>query len=248
MSKTEAVIIDKNLPAEFAPDQFLVMQIEPDDVGLTLQENLGETSLTVNDLPRIVVPGSGGTSWTIPTIEGEKMADKITGIIIFTKIVRTYWEGKFDGGGTPPDCFSLDGKHGMGIWAEKSKDGKCDNCPMSDFADDGTGCPCKENRLIFMVLHDEILPVVVKAPPTSLANAKEYLLKLSSRLKKTHSVYTTLKLETDKNASGIKYSKITFAKTGDVENPQLMASYAENIRPYLAPVARQYATGQDASV
>ena len=44
-----------------------------------------------------------------------------------------------------------------------------------------------------------------------------------------------------------KYSRITFAKAGDVENPELSASYADGIRPHLNREAERIARARDGS-
>jgi hypothetical protein len=243
-SKTKDVAkTNTNLPDTVDQVQFQMMQMQKGEIAEILRENLGEDSLSVQDLPRIVVPGSGGKIWTVPSVEGDVEMSDLVGIIVFTKVTRTYWEKSFDdtGGGEPPDCYSPDGVLGVGIIADSVKDHMCGNCPMSEFAKDGTGCPCKESRLIFMVMQDEILPVVIKAPVMSLKNAKKYLTGLTSRRQKVHSVYSTLTLEPDKNKRGIKYSKIMFSKSGDVENPALSAGYAEALRPFIDKAAAKIA-------
>jgi hypothetical protein len=230
-----------NVPAvaKDATPQFLIMTVPKGEISLILEENLGNSGISVNNLPRIKVPGSGGTTWTRPSVDGPRDTRELVGVIIFTKNVRTYWEESFDesGGGSPPDCYSPDAEYGIGVWADKVPDRKCGNCPMAKFKEDGTGQPCKESRLIFMVLEDELLPIVIKAPVMSLDNARTYLLGLSSRMQRIHAVYTRLTLEADKNARGIPYAKIIFEKAGDVEDPSVTADYAASIRPHLESAA-----------
>ena len=224
-------------------DQFQIMNMQKDEIAEILHENLGEDSLSIQDLTRIVVPGSGGKMWAVETIEGEKEMAELLGIIVFTQITRTYWEKSFDetGGGEPPNCYSPDGVIGIGEIANTVKDHMCGNCHMAEFAKDGSGCPCKENRQVFLVMRDEILPVVVKTPVMSLKNAKKYLTGLSSRRQKAHSVYSSLTLAPTKNKKGIKYSQIVFTKSGDVEDPVLTAAYAKSLRPFLEKQAARMA-------
>ena len=228
---------------EVAKVEFQIMQMDKNEIKEILHENLGEDSLSIQDLTRVVVPGSGGKTWTVDSVEGEKEMNELLGIIVFTKVTRTYWEKSFDdtGGGEPPNCYSPDGVLGIGEIADTVKDHMCGNCHMSEFAKDGSGCPCKENRQLFMVMQDEILPIVIKTPVMSLKNAKKYLTALTSRRQKIHSVYTSLTLMPTKNKKNIKYSQIVFKKFGDVENPVLSASYAENLRPFLERQATRMA-------
>jgi hypothetical protein len=219
--------------------QFQIMKMDQNAIQSMLNENLGADSIAVQDLVRVKVPSGGGKIWTVPSIEGDHDVPELVGIIVFTKNIRTYWVSSFDdtGGGIPPDCYSPDGVKGIGEMANRIEGGLCENCPMSKFAEDGSGQPCKEGRLIFMVLRDEILPIVIKAPVMSLGNAKKYLLGLTSRVQRIHSVYTKLTLEADKNKKGMKYSKIIFEKVGDVENPELTEAYAKTLRPFIDQAA-----------
>lgn len=216
--------------------QFQIMKMGESAINDMLRENLGGSdSISVQDLTRVKVPSGGGTVWNVPSVEGDKNVESLEGIIIFTKNIRTYWQTSFDdtGGGIPPDCYSLDGVTGIGIIADKTPGALCADCEMYKFKEDGSGRPCKEGRLIFLVTKEEILPIVIKAPVMSLGNAKKYLLGLTSRVQKVHSVYTRLSLKADKNKKGMSYSKIVFQKIGDVENPELTQAYSDTLRPFI---------------
>ena len=236
-----------NLPAEVDQQAtFAIMKYKEGEIQKILAENLGSDMMTAMDLPQISVPAGGGTTFIRPTIDGEVDEKNLTGIIICTKHTRAYWRSKFDetGGGTPPDCVSEDGEKGIG-----DPGGDCADCPFAQFgsADNKRSKACQEKRVIFLLMPEEILPIAVKAPATSLKNAKQYLMGLTSRGKKLYEVYTTLSLEKDKNKDGIAYSKIVFKKAGDVENPQMLGIYAESIKPYLMKVMRDMASMQDPS-
>jgi hypothetical protein len=237
---TDLTTVDDN------PDKFAIMQMKSGEAVEMLRENVGAEKLTANDLNRITVPSQGSVVWTIPTIEGEKTEKTIEGVIIFTQSVRAYWEQSFDesGGGSPPDCVARDGLTGMG-----DPGGDCLSCPKAQWetakGGKGRGKACSESRLIYLVSKSEILPTVIKVPATSLANARKYLFGLTSARQAVHSVYTKLSLESDKNADGIKFSKVVFEKTGDVENPQITKDYAEGIKPFLSASVEQFTSQQD---
>jgi hypothetical protein len=237
-----------NVPATLDdnPDQYAIMNMPKGQVIQMLRDNVGEEKLTANDLNRITVPSQGSTVWAIPTIEGEKMEKEVEGVVMLTQSVRAYWKESFDesGGGSPPDCVARDGLTGIG-----DPGGDCLKCPKSQWetAKDGKGRgkACSESRLIYLVPKTEILPTVIKVPATSLANARKYLFGLTSARQAVHSVYTKLTLEGDKNADGIKFSKIVFEKTGDVENPGVTQDYAEKIKPFLSATVDQMAADKD---
>ena len=228
MTKKELVEIPKT------DGQFAIMTMDKNEIQELLTENLGGDTLTPNDLDRVVVPGSGGTTWTIPSIDGEISASEIVGILVHTQTVRAYWEEDFTGGGTPPDCRSDDGLTGVG-----NPGGNCLSCPLNQFDEEGGAKACSESRLLFMLLKDETLPIVIKVPAMSLKNARMYLRGLTSKRQLIHSVYTRLALEKDKNKSGIAYAKIVFSKIGDVEAPEVSKAYAQNIKPFLVRAAQE---------
>lgn len=208
--------------------QFAIMRMDKDEMSELITENLGGEMLTAQDFDKVVVPGSGGTVWTLPTIDGEVNTEEIVGIIVHTQVTRAYWMEEYSGGGTPPDCRSNDGLNGEG-----NPGGQCLACPNNKFQEDGSGKLCNESRLIFMVLKDETLPIVIKAPAMSLANARKYMIGLSSKGKYGHGVYTRLTLEKDKNGKGIAYAKIRFERIGDVERPDVTKAYAKAMKPIL---------------
>jgi hypothetical protein len=245
MSKSTAK--DSSLPAtlDAAEGQaFAIMKYKAGEIQGILKENLGSDAMSAMDLPQISVPSGGGTTFTRSTIDGDVDQKELTGIIICTKHTRAYWKESFDstGGGTPPDCVSEDGDRGVGV-----PGGDCSTCPFSQFgsADNKRSKACQEKRVIFMLMPEEILPIAIKAPATSLKNAKQYLMGLTSRGSMLHAVYTTLSLEKDKNKDGIAFSKIVFKKAGNVESPELLATYAESIKPYLMKAVRDIATMRD---
>lgn len=220
-------------------DQFKVMTIDGNKIKTIIKDNLGADGLKLSDLERITVPSGGGIVWEVPGLEGLETTKELTGIMIASQTGRKFWTQSFDetGGGTPPDCYSPDGVTGIG-----SPGGECATCPNAQFgtADNGRGRgqACSEFRSILMVLKDEILPVVITAPAMSLSPIRKYLRGLVSRQLPLHAVYTRLTLEKDKNKDGITYAKIVPVKVGDVENPDIIKSYADNIKPYLVQVAQ----------
>lgn len=210
-------------------NQFALMAMGKNEIKDLIEQNLAGENIDPNtDLVRIKVPTGGGTTWTIPTIEGDVDTKEITGIIVAHQLIRVYWQEAYGkGGGTPPDCSSMDC-----ITGEGDPGGDCMNCEFSQFKSDpdpkSDAQACSQKRLLFMVLKDEILPCVVSAPPTSLKSTKKFLLGLSSRRKKFTSIFTKLTL-----VKKDEYAVIVFESGGEVPNPELTAMYAETIRPHL---------------
>jgi hypothetical protein len=225
--------------------QYEIMTMQKDEIKDLLISNLEGEAISANDLTVIKVPSGGTTTWTIPTISGEEETKAIQGIIIFSQTTRAYWPTAYDSGaGEPPQCVSENGIKGEG-----DPGGNCQACPMNEFVVDDNGKkkkPCSERRMMFMVLQDEILPVIVRAPVMSLRPAKQYLIGLLSAKKKPYSVYTELTLEKAKNDANQDYSKIVFKKIGDVENLEVITSYANTMRPILMKASQEINVKRDA--
>ena len=232
--------IDTSVPAVVGENQFAIMVSDISELKNELAETLGGEKLNVNDLTRLTVPAGGGIRWTVPTLQGDQDMKELVGIIPFTTLNRAYWPEEFDGGGSPPACVSHDGLKGLG-----EPGGSCLTCKFAQFGSgkggEGRGKACQESRLIFLVTADEMLPIVVKAPATSLAAAKKYLTGMISRRRMLHSVYTKLSLIKKQNKDGIPYSQIVLELVGEVENPEASKAYADAIKPHLVTAAAEMA-------
>jgi len=221
------------------------MIFTPDFSKEVIEENIGE-SLSVTDLMSISVPSGGGTTWEFVDLDGSHELKELEGIIIYWKDVRAYWEKKFDGDNSPPDCFSDDNKVGAG-----DPGGPCVKCPYSKFdtADGGKGAgqACKQIRLVFMVRESDMLPFVVRIPPTSYKGMKSYFMQLAGRGKLYHSTISKLTLGKDKSKGGIVYSKVLPVKGADLnaEQKARTSSYSRSMRSVFDSSARNIVEAGD---
>jgi hypothetical protein len=225
----------KETAIEVVESKYLVLQGDSDIVEI-VQENLGSEGVSAYDLDRVKIPAGGATAFEVPTLEGEESVKEIEGIIIFWKTARAYWPEKFNGENNPPQCSSVDGEVGQG-----TPGGYCSKCPLAQFgsADNGKGQACKQMRQLFIVRENDILPLVLTLPPTSIKPAKQYFMRLASKgIKYTHAV-TRITLEKAKSGEGITYSKAAFALVKQLE-PAVCTkidAFTESIRPMLETVA-----------
>jgi hypothetical protein len=228
--------------AVIKPSEFAVLQSDMSRVEEVIKSNIG-TDLSIFDLDRVKVPSAGGLAWEINTLEGIDAVKELTGIIVFFRDVRAFWENPLDegGGGSPPDCHSNDMFRGVG-----DPGGECGTCPMAQFdsALKGEGQACKAIRRIFMVTQDTLLPTLISVPPTSLQPAKSYMVRLASHQTSYFEVVTKLTLEKTKSAGGVEYSKIRFSSAGALSEKEITAikRYREVITPGLGNI-----TAADAS-
>ena len=188
------------------------------------------------------VPTGGGLHFLVPTLEGEVPAESIEGVIVHFTKPRVYWAEAFGSGGgsTPPDCSSHDGVHGVG-----NPGGACSECPMARFGtatnqdgSQGAGQACAQKNNLFVLRKNDILPIVVVGPPTSLKNIRQYLLRLASNQQRFYGVVTKLKLTKTTSKGGIEYAQIepSFVSYLDDEAASAMAGYHNNIAPILDAV------------
>ncbi|HNR80482.1 MAG TPA: hypothetical protein PKG85_09540, partial [Mesotoga infera] len=219
----------KETAIEVADTGYLVLQKDSNIVEI-VEENLGSEGVSAYDLDRVKIPAGGATAFEIPTLDGEESAKDIEGIIIYWKTARAYWPEKFNGENNPPQCSSVDGEVGQG-----NPGGYCAKCPLAQFgsADNGKGQACKQMRQLFIVRENDILPLVLTLPPTSIKPAKQYFMRLASKgIKYTHAV-TRITLEKAKSGEGITYSKAAFALVKQLE-PAVCTkidAFTESIRP-----------------
>lgn len=225
----------KETAIELADTGYLVLQKDSNIVEI-VEENLGSEGVSSYDLDRVKIPAGGATAFEVPTLEGEESVKEIEGIIIFWKTARAYWPEKFNGENNPPQCSSVDGEVGQG-----TPGGYCSKCPLAQFgsAENGKGQACKQMRQLFIVRENDILPLVLTLPPTSIKPAKQYFMRLASKgIKYTHAV-TRITLEKAKSGEGITYSKAAFALVKQLE-PAVCTkidAFVESIRPMLETVA-----------
>lgn len=181
-----------------------------DNLSLATALGPGER-ISFSDLPRIKNPSGGATYFTL---RGDAVKE-LSGIILHTHMTRSYWPGD-DVTGEPPQCASVDAVTGQG-----DPGGECAKCPMAEWGSSprgGRGQACKTNRLIYLLLSGELLPVVVRATPTSLAACKSYLLGLFSQQIPSWAVETKLTLAGAKNDSGKEYATLQLEQARVLED------------------------------
>jgi hypothetical protein len=166
-----------------------------------LQEEFAHEPIPWGALGKIKVPAAGTTVWTLD--EGEYLPT-FEGIIVYSKPMRTYWEGGFTGESRPPDCYSLDLVVGL--------KGRCAKCPFSRFGSalQGRGQACKQIQLLAIAREGSILPRILILPPTSLANFSRYRLQLIEKGLTVKEAVTRFGLIHTKSSTGIVYSQVTF--------------------------------------
>lgn len=217
--------------------EYTALTIRGDELRQVLADNLGPRGIRPLDLDRVRVPAGGGLTWLVPSLSGDEEAKAIEGIVIYWKEPRAYWQTGLDqgGGGTPPDCSSDDGIIGVG-----TPGGYCASCPSAEWGSSPKGArgqACKQMRFIFLIRPDDMLPLLLVAPPTSIKAISKYFLRLVGKGYPHYGVVSRFTLERAQNATGIAYSRITASlmPNGILDEPTRAAvkAYADAIIPAL---------------
>ncbi len=120
------------------------------------------------------------------TPDGETCKE-FTGHILHWHNANQYWKEPFSGDNSnPPDCFSPDGM--LPDDGETIQNGPCAACSLNQYGSavnkDGTesrGKACQNTIRLYVLVDGEMIPVLIKAPPSSLGK-KESLPKFLTNL------------------------------------------------------------------
>lgn len=200
-----------------------------------ITENLGGSGIQLSDLARVVVPGSGGTTWSVPGLDGDQDTKEIVGIIVYTTEQNAFWSKSIDDSpNSPPDCWSKDGRIGIGI-----PGGSCRVCAKKLWKSDskGRGKACRDMRPLFVLTDGKFIPMVISTPKMSLSPLRKYLNRLTGAGIPYYGVITKFTLKQEKNMDGIKYAEMVFSMVERLSADEINATRAyKNI---LAPLAEE---------
>ncbi len=228
--------------AVITPEQFPVAATA--QVVETIRQNLGGELPSPDDFNRIKVPAGGGTTWEIPTVDGEpESARYIDGVIVHVTNRRARWASA-ENTGDPPICASKDCIRGVG-----DPGGLCEPCPYNQFGTalrrDGTygeGKGCGEKKLVFILRANQMLPDIVQIPGGSLRSIFTYQFRVGFPL---WSVVTRLSLVKEQKAlksrdrdgnviqgGTVEFAKVKAARLGilETEMAQGILAYARGLQ------------------
>lgn len=223
-------------------EQYAVAQVDGAELVETIKANVGDADLNEGSLDRVRMPGAGSTTWSVPTLEGDVDTKALTGVIVFSKLVRAYWQTSYDDGdgNDVPDCASPDSQQAYppGDFTPPAAphDGggfACATCELAKFGsgENGRGQACQQKRLVFMLGENDVLPFVVALAPTSLKAASDYLLRLTRAGLPYWKVGTSITLTRHDDPK--PHARASFVKAFDLSPEQVAAvqSYREALLP-----------------
>lgn len=236
------------------------------DISEALEMALGPgVEIRIGDLDRLKVPADGINGFMVPDPDTgkDRLVDELIGIPVGIDARRSYWISS-EVTGAAPDCYSRDLKIGVGVYgpgSEGNPAGTCATCPMAAIgsANKGTAASaCKEQKLIFLLSGDVILPYMLIVPPGSLQNFKGFGMTLFKRRVRGHergvdatgkpqfgSAWSACEirvtLERDQNKVGQRYNKLSFAinRRLDPDEQAVVDLYARFMEGLIASQADQ---------
>lgn len=227
-----------NLPVLVCPTEALEVMAEN-------MEGMGEFKFE-----KIKMPSGGGIAFTVFDEAGEEQPVKeLRGILLDKYPFRSWYIKAFDEK-TPdddnvPDCFSEDNIHGSGCAEAGIPAGQlCATCQKGQWGSDrrgGKGKDCADKIRIHLLMEGEMFPKYIDTPPTSLGNFKDYVVRLSNKMKPVNGVVTTIKLEKAKSGGGVEFSRMVFVKAADLTKDERVAmrSYIKTLLPSMRKITRE---------
>jgi len=154
--------------------------------------------------------------------EGTK-EESFSGIILDLYKINAWWQEPFDvtGGGTPPDCFSMDGRSADSN-SPILQNAECASCPLNQFGTDegGRGKACKNMLRLHIIFQDELIPTRLTVPPSNLKPVNQYITTLAKKAYAYIMAETEFSLKEVKNKDGVAYSQLVLkVKIGEKDQP-----------------------------
>ena len=159
-------------------------------------------------LEQIKIPIGGMTSFEFPGEDPEQTetVKEFSAVILYHHPMRAYYKEKYTGGNNPPDCGSIDGATGTG-----EPGGVCEHCVYDQFGTGENGAKaCKERRRLYLLLENEIFPMILSLPTGSLRDFSRYLMRVLPKYQASNAVLTHFSLVKATNKGGIVYTKVAF--------------------------------------
>jgi len=158
---------------------------------------------------KVKIPAGGGLMFEVIGDDGSpEPVKEIEGVILYHHATNSFYKEKYTGGNNPPDCGSYDGKIGEG-----NPGGSCGNCPYNQFGsgDNGNGKACKNKRRIFILREGEVFPIMLSLPTGSLKEFTNFVRRLVTKGKRSHTLVTKISLKKATSSTGIQFSQAVFS-------------------------------------
>jgi len=194
---------------------FAIVSQEAADAFRAALEGAGPEDL---DLPRIKVPGSGGTIWEVPSDDPDEPDHEkaITGVIVDHYASDVLYVDEYSGGNEAPDAVWINGQfvsaNEKAVAAGVIPGAPRDEQPLAQWgsAADGSSAKAISQRWrIFLVREGDLLPSIIDVPTMSRKAWINFnAMRIAGRGFKTTDVVVSLSLTKKTNKGGIDYAAI----------------------------------------
>jgi len=221
MIKQNKELVTENLKNEVSKEVAALFSIKDNMEGVVAR------------LPQIKIIHAGQL-FELP--DGEK-TEKIKGIILDTNRVNAFWGKTFaeTGGGSAPDCWSMNGVSPAKECGSNSNIKYCHECDNNLFEEDGHGKKCKNMKRVHILIGNEQLPYRLTLPPSNLKAIDKYLTGVAAKGIPYQCVVTEFSLK-KAVSSGFEYSEIAckiLEVISDVEFAKKIAKMLTEIKPIM---------------
>lgn len=216
---------------------------------LNQQDFLEEMDGLQFSFTHVKIPSGGGLGFEVPgdDVDEPDIVKEIEGVLVHHHPVNAYWAEAYSGGNEPPDCSSMDGKIGIG-----APGGDCKTCPMNEWGSgrDGVGKACQNRRRVYILRKNEMFPILISLPPTSLSNFSNFISRaiLQKALRSYH-VVSKVKLKKAANKDGIEYSQAAWGVVGKLDDKTIpeMRDYSNAVKDLAAGISIEDVEGREIS-
>jgi len=155
--------------------------------------------------------------YSMPDGDNDKVKE-FEGIIIDMNPANAWWEEPYakSGGGSPPQCFSLDGitPSPMGDKIQGNSCSEKGDCPQArwgskidDKGNPARGKACKNMKRVHIIMEGKLFPYRLTIPPSGLDAIDTYVCTVVNTGTVYQLVRTHFSLKETKNKDGITYSE-----------------------------------------
>lgn len=185
-------------------------------------------------MDRIKMPSGVSKFFTVPGDgEEEQQVTEIIGIVLHSHPSFAYYTTSYQGGSTPPDCGSFDGKVGVG-----KPGGNCADCPNNRFGsgDEGQGKACSNRKMLYILQEGELLPMMLSLPVGSVRKFEDFVkLWFAKHMKLPHQFVTKITLKKAYSKTSKRdFSQAVFQRVRDLtdEEKAATAPLVKQVREY----------------
>ena len=200
-----------------------------------IEANYGAEPMKVSDLISVPTPSGGGTKWIFEDVDGEQEVEELAGLLVYYGVAGVLWASDDPSPGSIPYLQTSDLK-----WAHKidpnADPGDLDPELIEQAWDDdqkaydweklhynqwgsgkkSIGKRCQELRNMCILREGELMPLLFRCKPGSLADVSKFIKRLSAKMVPYYRTVIGLKLEKAQSRGGITFSKVVPRKIAEV--------------------------------